>query len=169
MRRSDDDPVVLTPGVGTRLLAFVSPALLFGLVALGYSRSGGLSVLGVVLLVLGVILLGSALFDQPLSVEIGPGGITRRAAVRTRHLPWSEVSALTRLPQKRRGGGMARALGGPPDAGGVGGKGLMARVGTKRVMLLDTTERVDEWELLTSSVRRWSPGCGLPPRPAAMD
>lgn len=169
VRRNDDDPVVLRTGWGTRVVAFVSPAILFILVALGFSRTGDLSVLGWVLLVLGLVLLASALFDQPVRIDVGPQGITRRATLRTTHFDWSEVSALTRLPKKRRGGGVSRTLGGPSDSAGVGSSGLMARVGTKRIMLLDRNERLDEWEVLTSAVRRWSPGCGLPPKPSASE
>lgn len=165
MRRGDDDPVVLTAGLGTRVTAFLSPAILFALVALGYSRTGGLSALGVILLLLGVVLLLSALFDQPWRVDVGPSGITRRSALRSRHFAWSEISALTRLPKKRASRSLSRTLGGPPETAGPNSTGLMARVGTKRVLLLDRSERIDEWEVLTSAVRRWSPGCGLPPKP----
>lgn len=165
MPGDDDAPVVLAPGLAGRVLGFVSPAILFGIVGLSWSSSGRLSWLAWLLLLLGVVMLASALFDQPRRIELSPDGIHRVCWLRRSLYPWSDVSALTRLPRKRRPtDAVTRVLAGSEHEDDIG-KGLMARVGTKRVMLSDRTERLDQWEIMALRVRRWSPGCGLPPKP----
>ena len=104
------------------------------LFAVGLLIANGLTVVTGVLLVVGVVFLAVVLFDLPISAEFRRDGVVRRALLRNEFLSWDRVTRLRRLrtgvmPRRQRRGG-----------------GLVAKVGRRTYILVDTMEGTIEFD-----------------------
>ena len=106
--------------------------------AVGLLLSAGLSIASVVIGLVAVISSVVVLVDMPVASTFDGQGVIRRAVLRRHRVPWERVDRLARL---RRG--VVRTPRASPDAG------LVAMVGSRRVMLVDRMEGRQEFELLS--------------------
>ena len=143
------DRLVLHPARWRLALAFAAPLVLLGLAAAAVAN-GGLNLAGGIVLVLGLGLALVVLLDLPLRVELDRTGVTRHCVVRTEHVPWDAVSAVTRAhqrPQRQR-----RGRDEPPAPRRH--TGLVLRKGARRhVLLVDRCESHAEWAVVRRIVR----------------
>jgi hypothetical protein len=95
----------------------------------------GINVVTAVLTVIGLVLIGVVLFDQPIASEFRKDGVVRRAPLRHHWLPWSEVTRLSRMRV-----GVLRT-----QRNGRGG-GLTAEVGRRTYPLVDRMESAIEFD-----------------------
>ncbi len=144
-----ETPLVLHSSVVRLAITAVTPLALgfIGGVALGGS-AGWLAYL----LLGGAVVTGLVwLFDQPIRSEFDDEGVTRVCLLRRHRILWAEMVAVERAP----GGAIRRAASrgaAPPSM--PRGRGLVARLGARRVVLLvDRRESHAEHAELRSLLR----------------
>jgi hypothetical protein len=119
--------------------SFVSPLLLLGFAALGFSR-GGWHVFPILIAIVGFGLLAVALFDFPIWASFDEHGVTRRTVLRKHRLSWERIDALERAA----GGAVRRKHTGP----------LTAVIGRRRYLLVDQAESQPEYDAIVSVVHK---------------
>ena len=132
------------------LLTAVITPLLLTLLGIWAVASAGLQVVPVLVLLLGAGLLSIALLDYPRRTEFDENGIDRISYLRNHHIPWNRVNALERVPTgrfRRRSVSSAGQRTGSRVA--PAGAGLVARIGKRHYLLVNTAESVAEFEQLT--------------------
>ncbi len=139
------------------LLSTLTP-LLLTLLGLWAVATVGFRIVPVIVLLLGGGLLSIAVLDYPRHTRFGETGIERIAFLRRHCLEWDVVNALERAPlgRLRRKGRLTageRASSRVPSAGA----GLVARIGKRRYLLVNTVESRGEFEDLTSVVETFAP------------
>lgn len=130
---------------------YVGPVALLALAAA--ALTGGAVAAAVVLGVFGVILLAVLLFDVPIASRFGPDGFERRALLRRHVIGWASVRQLTRARGKLL---TVNRFSGDPEVRANRG-GLVAVVGRRRYLLVDTAESRDEFEQLMALLGEHAP------------
>lgn len=130
----------------------------------GMTRGG--VVVPLVIGVFGAFLVVVLLTDMPVSTRFDRDGIERRAALRRHRLAWEQVDKLGRA----RGRLLSTHHFSPDPTAGVNRGGLVAVVGGRRYLLVDTAESRGEFEQLDKLLRQVAPGLSdellLPPEGA---
>jgi hypothetical protein len=111
-------------------------AVIMFVFGLGLTLSSGGAGVPVALLFLGVLFLGSVIFDYPVASRFTVEGVERRAPLRRHKISWDRVDQLTRA---RPGIAGIRKL-----APG----GLVVKVGRRRYLLVDQCESISEFDAL---------------------
>lgn len=124
-------------------------AVIVFVIGLGITLSSGGGVVPIALLCLGVIFLGSTLFDYPVASRFTVDGVERRALLRRHRISWDRVDQLTRT----RPGvvGVRRLMPG----------GLAAKVGRRRYLLVDQCESTSEFDALCTLLDERTEALGL--------
>jgi hypothetical protein len=150
--------------------AVVSSGLVAGLGVYGVVAAG-LRLLPTIVLVVGLALLGVALFDFPRHARFEEEGIVRVTPLRSQLLRWDDVNAIERARAGLAGRGWrlrpgektAEAETPPRDAG------LVARLGERRYWLTNVTESAAEYDRLAELIGRVAPHVHLGALPPALD
>lgn len=123
------------------LTAYVGGALAVVIVVFLFADYG-VTTVSVVLGLIALALLAVVVFDVPISAEFTDEGVTRRALGRRHHLPWIRIDRLERMrvgvlrTSRSRGGG------------------LVARIGSRRYVLVDRMEGPIEFDDLRAVLGR---------------
>lgn len=123
----------------TGIVAVAVGAGLLDLLGLGALLTLGVSLGTVTLMLVALVCTVLVLLDLPVAAEFGADGVTRVSPARRSFLPWGRVTRLSRL---RRG--VLRTSRSSP----VGG--LVAMLGSRRVVLVDRMEGKAEFEQLVT-------------------
>lgn len=138
------------------LSATFTPLLLLGLALVGV-LADGLGPIAVALLVLGGGLLLVTAFDYPRRCVFEEDGIWRISFLRGHLLPWERVNSIERartlMDRRRRRRRRRRDTPTLPRSAA----GLVARVGKRRYLLVNTLESLREFESLTELVETSAP------------
>ena len=162
------DRVDFRPSGGFLLLTALSPLLVLVLAAWGLVRSGGPGTGPIILLVIGLVLAGVALFDVPHRVVVDGHGVTRRCVLRRQVFAWDDIRAFRRPRQKRGRRRVGEGPGAPTPGDGVeaGKGGLLVETKARRQYLLSFgRERPDTYGGIEEMVRRHAPGLSMPGPP----
>ncbi len=145
-----DGPTVTLHSTWLGVLMSYLGAVLFLLLAGGLLLQGGPGVFTVVLFAIAVVFAAVAAYDLPIAAEFRSDGVIRRTALRHHFLDWDRVTRLHRLRLGLMKGGQ----------GGRGG-GLVARVGRRNFVLVDTMESAEEFDELLQVVGERAEVVGL--------
>ena len=116
---------------------------------LGITLSSGGAWVPLVVLCVGVLFLGSAMFDYPVACRFTVDGVERRALLRRHRISWDRVDQITRA---RPGIAGVRKL-----APG----GLAVKVGRRRYLLVDQCESISEFDALCALLDERGEALGL--------
>ena len=133
---------------GTMMSGF--GAVVFLAFAIGMLAVNGAGIVTVALLVAAVFFFVVVLFDLPIAATFRTDGVVRRTLLRHQFLAWDDVTRLRRM----RTGIWSRKDG--------RGGGLLATIGRRKYMLVDTMESAmefDELRLVLGS--EWAEALGL--------
>lgn len=131
---------------------YIGPLAFLALAAVAWARGGGGT--AVVFGVLGVVLLLVLVLDVPIASRFRPDGVERRALLRQHLIEWSTVRQLTRARGKLLS---INRFSGDPEMR-VNRGGLVAVVGKRRYLLVDTAESRDEFDALMALLEEHAPG-----------
>lgn len=149
---TDTAPLVLHSSP-IRLTLQASTPVLLGILG-GAAATRGINGVVLAMLLAAVVTLAVVLFDLPIRSELDRDGITRVCLLRRQRLSWSEVVAIERMPRgvTRRAPAASDPAAAPP--GVARSRGLVARVGPRRmVLLVDRRESHAEHAALRALVR----------------
>ncbi|NNE10693.1 MAG: hypothetical protein HKN41_00430 [Ilumatobacter sp.] len=132
----DEQPSVTLHSTWSGIVMALLGAALFLLFAIGLIVTT-VNALTVVLFVLALLFAAVALLDMPIASEFRSDGVVRRALLRKQFIPWDRVQRLKRLRV-----GFLRTR-----RDGRGG-GLLAQVGRRKSVLVDTMESELEFDQL---------------------
>lgn len=135
----------------------ITPALLIGFAAVSMVVAGRIAIVAMVVLALGLLFLAVTLADMPRHCRLDADGIHRRCLIRSQHLPWERVKALTRAP----GPLLSLSRSRPGRRPGRSPGGLTALVGRRRYLLVDVAESTDEYDEIVHSLQTWQPDIPL--------
>jgi hypothetical protein len=140
------------------LLSSAIAPLLLTLLGLWAVATAGFRIIPVVALVSGSSLLSIALLDYPRQTRFGEKGIERINYLRRHYIKWDAVNALERVPISYRTSGRRPTAGERASSRAPStGAGLVARVGKRRYLLVNTVESRAEFEDLTSVIEAFAP------------
>lgn len=115
------------------VMSFAGAAMLLAF-AVGLLVTNGLSLVSGVIVVVAVIFAVVAAVDLPIAAEFRRDGVVRRALLRKQFIAWEDVTRLRRLRV-----GVVRTRRGS-------GGGLVAAVGGRKYVLVDTMESATEFD-----------------------
>lgn len=146
----DDGPsITLHSSWGGTVMSYLGAALFF-LFSVSLWSVSGPTVLAIVLTAVSVLFLAVVLFDLPIASEFRRDGVVRRTLLRHQFLDWDDVNRLRRM----RTGIWSRRDG--------RGGGLLAAIGRRSYMLVDTMESEIEFDDLRRVLGdEWSDALGL--------
>lgn len=110
----------------------------------------GANVITVAMMVVSSVFAVIALLDLPIAAEFRSDGVIRRTALRHQFIEWDRVDRLRRLRV-----GIMRTK--SDSRGG----GLVAKMGKRRYMLVDTMESALEFDDLIRVMGEWADALGL--------
>jgi hypothetical protein len=148
MGECHSDAVTLHSSWKGVILGALGAAIVF-VFGLGVTLSSGGAWVPVALLCLGVLFLGSVIFDYPVSSRFTVDGVERRAPLRRHRISWDQVDQITRTR--------------PGIAGGrkLSPGGLAVKVGRRRYLLVDQCESISEFDALCTLLDERSEALGL--------
>ncbi len=146
------DEVILHSSWRTIAGGYIGPAALLALAAVALARGGGGT--AIVFGILGLGLLSVLVFDVPVSSRFRSDGVERRALLRRHLIEWTDVRQLTRARGKVLS--INRFTGDPEMRANRGG--LVAVVGKRRYLLVDTAESRDEFDRLMELLEEHASG-----------
>lgn len=129
------------------------PIVLLLLAIVAWTRDGS-NVVPLAIGGIGAVLLAVLLFDVPVASRFDAAGIERRAPLRRHRIAWDDVRQLTRARGKLLS--VNRFTGDEELRANRGG--LVAAVGRRRYLLVDTAESRDEFERLMGLLEEAAPG-----------
>lgn len=131
---------------------YAGPAVLLLLAALAWTRDGS-NVVPLAIAGIGAVLLAVLLFDVPVATRFDQAGVERRSPLRRHRIAWDDVRQLTRARGKLLS--VNRFTGDEELRANRGG--LVAVVGRRRYLLVDTAESQEEFEGLMALLDEMAP------------